>query len=441
MLKTRKFVKYIRFVFGTKGVIGFFLRIGMIVGRFDLSGNKMKKAVLEIERIGKKYKYKPALIIPALVLKRHRNVLSHLSDETLEFAVHGYTHRNFKHLSLDKQVAEIKKAKDVFKEYEMPVYGFRAPYLSLNSHTTEAVQKNNLLWESDETVIWNGFTDSQLSKFRHFMANAVHLLYSPLDAQENVVIARLQGEVVHIPVTLPDDEILIDRLGIKDPNEIENIWTDILKKTHQRGDIFVLQLHPERFSICKQALDGLLNKASYSMRGVWVTGMKEVAEWWKEKSQFKFTFQKESKRGYRVHRECTNRTTVLGRNLRSETSRTPFYKDYHIIEGKEFFIESKNLKPCIGLYPKCPRTLLKFLEDEGFPYEVSESNSKYSLFLAEYETFARKDEMALLSRIEENPNPIVRYWRWPDGMKSAFVTTHDLDCLTLTDFLFRAFGK
>ena len=83
----------------------------------------------------------------------------------------------------------------------------------------------------------------------------------------------------------------------------------------------------------------------------------------------------------------------------------------------------------------------KFLTDEGFCYEVSDKNSKYSLFLDEYETFDREDEINLLGRIRENPNPIVRYWRWPSGMRSAFVTSHDLDSVTLTDFVLRLLGR
>jgi len=401
----------------------------------------MKKAILEIEQIGKKYKYESALITPAVILKRHRNFLRHLSDETLEFAIHGYEHRDFKPLSLDEQTVQIKKAQDLYKELGVPAYGFRAPYLSLNSYTTEAVRKNNFLWESHEAMIWNGFSNYSLSKFRHFMANAIHQLYNPFDAQKNIGIPRLQDGVVCIPVTLPDDEILIDRLGIKDLNRIENIWTEILKKIIHRGDIFVLQLHPERFAICRKAMEGLLKKASSPKQNIWVTGMREVAEWWKEKSQFKLTFQNVSRKKYQVHCKCTDRATVLCRNFCSETSQAPFYRDYHLIEEREFYIKSENLKPCIGVHPRCSKTLRNFLEDEGFPYEVSDLNSKCSIFLEEYETFARKDEMTLLSRIEENPNPIVRYWLWPNETRSAFVTTHDLDCLTLTDFLLKAFEK
>jgi len=441
MPRTSKLIEYLRFVLSTKGFIGFILRIGMLIGRFDLLGNKMKKAIREIEQAGKKYKYKPTIIIPAIILKRHHKFLSHLSNESLEMAIHGYTHINFEPLSLKEQVAQIMKAKDVFKEFKLTPNGFRAPYLSWNDKTTEAVQKTNLLWQSNETFIWNDFVSSQLSRWRHFMANAIHLLYNPLDAQNNVVIPRLQGELVSIPITLPDDEILIDRLGIKDSNRIEDIWTEILERAYRRGDIFVLQLHPERFQICKKSMEDLLNKATNSKHGTWIVSMREIAEWWKEKSQFRFTFEKVLQKGYQIHCKCADRATVLSRNLDTETSQAPFYQDYHSIEARDFFVESGNLKPCIGVHPKCSKMLLYFLRDEGFPYEVSDSNKEYSIFLDEYEAFNTKDERGLLSRIEENSNPLVRYWRWPDGMRSAFVTTHDLDCLALTDFLLRIFGK
>ena len=441
MFNISRYAGYLRFVVTTKGFVGSFIRVGMLFKRFDISGNEMKNAVLEIEQIGKKYKYRPTVIIPALVLKRHRNLLSYFSDASLEFAIHGYTHKDFKPLGLHEQVSEIQKAKDVFKKLGVVTHGFRAPYLSWNNHTTEAVQKNNLLWESNKALIWNGFKSFQKHRLGHFAEDAIHLLYSPLDAERNIIIPRLQSEVVCLPITLPDDEILIDRLGIKDSNKIEDIWTEILENSHQRGDIFVLQLHPERFAICGEAMEGLLNNALYSKRDVWITSMREVAEWWKEKSQFKFTFKHVSQKGYRVYCECTDRATILCRNLSREASKAPFYQDYSIIQDREFFIESENAKPCIGVHPRCSKTLREFLTDEGFCHEVSDKNSKYSLFFDEYETFARKDEMDLLSRIAENPNPIVRYWRWPAGMRSAFVTTHDLDSVTITDFLLRLFGK
>lgn len=441
MLNIRRFVERLVFTLKTKGVVGFILRVATLIKRFDFSGNKMKEAVLTIEQLGKKYKYRPALIVPALVLKRHHRLLNNLSGASLECAIHGYTHKNFKPLGLDEQVSEIRKAKGVFEQLQIHPYGFRAPYLSWNGHTGQAVQKNNLLWESNETFIWNGFEKSRLFKLRHFMEKAIHVLYDPLDGHKSVVIPRLQGDIVRIPVALPDDEILIDRLGITDSNKIGQVWGKILESTHQRGDIFVLQLHPERFPICREAMESLLDSALNSERGIWVTGMKEVAEWWKQKSRFEFAFEAAPGKGWRVHCQCTDRAVILGRNLPGKASQAAFYRDYRVIEERDFLVESENRKPCIAVHPRCSQTLLKFLADEGFAYEISDVDAGCSLFLKEYETFGRKNELDLLNKIEESPNPIVRYWLWPDAQKSAFVTSHDLDCVTLTDFLLRLFGR
>ena len=441
MSNIRKFGQRLTFTFKTKGVIGFILRLGTLVRRFDFSGNRMKEAVLQIQHLGKKYKYRPAMFIPALVLKRHHKLLNHLSSVDLEFAIHGYTHKNFQPLGLDEQISEIHRAKSVFEQLQIRAYGFRAPYLSWNRHTGQAVQSNDLLWESNETFIWNGFKKSGLFKLRHFMEKAIDVLYNPLDARKSVVIPRLHGDIVCIPIALPDDEILIDRLGITDSTRISRTWSEILESTYQCGHIFVLQLHPERFAICREAMEMLLDKALNSKGDVWVTGMKEVAQWWKEKSQFKFTFESVPHKGYQVHCKCTDRATILARNLNGSALQVPFYRDYYKIGETEFLVESAGLKPCIGVHPRCSEALLRFLADEGFPYEVSDNSAGYSLFLKEYETFGRKNELELLERIEGSPNPIVRYWLWPDSKKSAFATSHDLDCVTLTDFLLRLFGR
>lgn len=441
MLANRQVTNYVRYVFRSKGFIGFFLRAGMLVRRFDLSGNKMKKAVSDIEQFGRKYKYKPALIIPSIVLRRHHRFFDVMTKESLEFCAHGYTHRDFKPLSLDEQVTQIRMARDVFNNFDLPVYGFRSPYLSRNSFTTEAIGKNDFLWESNETMIWKGYLKSQEINSKRLMRDCVHLLYNPHDARKSAAIPRLRGDVVCIPVTLPDDEILVDRLGIEDSKIIEDVWMAMLDKTKRRGEIFVLQLHPERFEVCKDAMQSLLSKASDPEQGIWVTSMKEVAEWWKERSRFKFRFESERRKGFRVHCQCTDRAIVLCRDRHTRISNGSVCRGYRTIADRDFFVESGKTKPCIGVPPDCPKTLLDFLRDEAFFWEVSNNGSEYSLFLGEYDTFCREDEKTLLAKIERNPDPIIRYWRWPKGMRSAFVTSHDLDCLTLTDFLFRSLGK
>ena len=66
---------------------------------------------------------------------------------------------------------------------------------------------------------------------------------------------------------------------------------------------------------------------------------------------------------------------------------------------------SGELKPCIGVCPRCSEMLLNFLKDEGFAFEVSQESSKYSLFLDGYKIFNRKDEQILLNMIEQSTNP------------------------------------
>ncbi|MFC1605127.1 DUF2334 domain-containing protein, partial [Planctomycetota bacterium] len=271
----------------------------------------MRKAISEIEGIGKEYGYKPTIIIPAVVLRRHCDSLSHLSSGSLEIGVHGYTHTTYKHLNQKEQADQIKKAITIFRKLGLYAEGFRAPYLSKNTHTMRAVQENELLWESNHTIIWNDCISHHSSELSRFMVHAILKLYRPLDAEKNIAIPRLQGKVVSIPITLPDDEILVDRLGIKDPGKIEQIWSEILERNHQRGEILTLQLHPERIEICKRALKDLLRRASSLEHAIWLTSMEEVAKWWKEKVQFKFTFKRVSQRGYCVRWNCTDRATIL----------------------------------------------------------------------------------------------------------------------------------
>ena len=76
----------------------------------------------------------------------------------------------------------------------------------------------------------------------------------------------------------------------------------------------------------------------------------------------------------------------------------------------------------------------------GFAYEIMCNDSDYSLVLDSYPSFGPDDEMALLQQIEKCPYPILRFGLWPDKYRSAFLTSHDLDCVTLSDFVLRVFG-
>lgn len=419
--------------------MGTLTRLIMLGRRFDFTGKKMKAVVKAINEIGIAYNYKPALIIPAVILKRYINIFRKLKAEFIEFGIHGYTHINYKKLTLQEQIEHISKAVKIFKENQFEYYGFRSPYLSYNDNTIEAVRKNHLSWQSNETLEVDKYLRYQNSEVRKFQQNAIKFLYDPQNIEHQRALPRFYKSVVSIPILLPDDEMLIDRYAITDSNKIKEIWIDMLKMVQQRGEMFILQLHPERYSFCNDAMYSLLETCKSSSSNIWLTSMHEISSWWQEKNQFQFAFQKKENKGYTIHSDCTERATILCRNCNNANPGDYFFNDYHKINTKIFFIESNNKKPCIGIHPQCPDTVYDFIKNEGFAYEISEHENKYSLYLNDKTTFQQLNEIELLNNIEQNKNPLVRFWVWPNNYKSAFTTTHDLDSVTFQDFLFRLF--
>jgi peptidoglycan/xylan/chitin deacetylase (PgdA/CDA1 family) len=432
-----RFVHYVCFVLRSKGLSGVVPRLKMLLDRFDLSGKKMKAAVAEINRLGAEHDFKPAMIVPAVVLQRHKSLLSYASGSHLEFAIHGYTHKNHRPWSLEKQQEEIEKGKAVFDRLGMPYCGFRAPYLSSNADTNKALESCGMLWNSDQGIMWSN--NEQLPRNSYSTSEAVEILYHPDDAAKTLAMPRSHGQMVCIPLVLPDDEILIDRMGIKDSDRLTGIWLDILEQTYARGDLFVLQLHPERFIFCGKPMDALLNHITNSNMRVWITDMCEITKWWKERSAFQFEITKQPDDRCAIRCECSDRAVVLVRN--SPDTAPPFHNGYQRVSGKHFTLAIQGGKPCIGISPRCTPALLAFIEALGFAYEMAEADSGYSVFFGEHEVYASDKEIDILSRIERSDQPLLRYWLWPDGCQSAFATSHDLDCVTLADFMYRALGR
>jgi hypothetical protein len=431
---------YLLHVLKTKGFIGIPFRVAMLIKRFDLDGHLMNSIVHEIETLGQEFGYAPAMIVPAVVVKRHAKAMSDVFHSSLEWGVHGHTHKSFRHFSLSRQKDELKKAKSLFSELGIDVHGFRAPYLSWTEDTLQAVGESDLCWDSDQSYMWDVPGQLMPKKTKWISEKAIRSFYNPLDARDHIVIPRLCNGVINIPVTLPDDEIIIDRFGIRDDTQISAIWMHVLEETVARGSIFVLQLHPERYPICQGAMRSLLEVARNPGKSIWTTGMNDVAEWWLHKRAFKFDFESLPNNEVKVRVNCDDRAAILGRNIACDVKTEPFDEHYELIRAKAFTLGPGKHLPCIGIPSGSPDSLYGFLDDMGFAYETMAARANYSLILDAYDSFGPDDEMALLQQIHATPNPILRFGLWPAPYKSAFLTSHDLDCVTLTDFLLRVFG-
>jgi hypothetical protein len=125
--------------------------------------------------------------------------------------------------------------------------------------------------------------------------------------------------------------------------------------------------------------------------------------------------------------------TLLVRGL--DVPRTAWFGQDAIADVREFEAETPRA-PIVGVSRRSPPEVLRFLEEEGLPYEVSDASGSYG---AHVDASADDwNEADVLEAIERAPGPLVRVWRWPQGARSALAVTGDIDALTLYDFAIRS---
>ena len=92
--------------------------------------------------------------------------------------------------------------------------------------------------------------------------------------------------------------------------------------------------------------------------------------------------------------------------------------------------------PIVGVSRRTPSEVLRFLDEEGLPHEVSDASASYGAYV----DVSAEDwtEASVLDAVDRAPGPLVRVWRWPHGARSALAVTGDIDALTLFDFAIRS---
>jgi len=223
-------------------------------------------------------------------------------------------------------------------------------------------------------------------------------------------------------------------LGIRDDNLLAQTLGKILKQTHSRGELFTLQIHPERIPFLSKALQSVLHFAHVSNPKIWLTSLNSIYEWWKEKDTFRLKLNNTGNDEYEIHVDCTPRGTLMVKS--KDLKEYQFLNGYRRIKDKVFRIKSPK-RPIIGIQKESAPGLIQFLKNEGFIFELSEEKEKYSHYLDTAAGFSEKDEMQILKAIHNNDSPLIRFWRWPDGCQSALTVTGDIDAITIFDFFER----
>jgi peptidoglycan/xylan/chitin deacetylase (PgdA/CDA1 family) len=424
------------FLSKSRGIRNLASRIKSVLSRFSLSSGKFDSLLRRYGAVARDLGCVPTFPITAVTLKRHPRLIRELSRQGIEFAVHGYIHIDHSLLTLEEQVEHFRKAIGIFKKCQVPFTGFRAPFVRVNEATFKAISQLGFPYDSSRVVHWDVLDSSKYSPQSWIEYQRIIDFYSSRQAQDYLVLPRPIDGIIEIPVSMPDDEIMVERLGINDGKEMSRLWRDILDRAYRGGELFVLQLHPERILCCESALIDVVKQARRSDPPVWVATLKEIAAWWQERENFRLEVNPEGNGRYRVHTDCSDRATLLLKNCKADTPTSAWADGYQSVTARDFVLESP-VRPVIGVSPDTAAAAIDFLRREGYIVAADRQPDNYGIYLNNMVQFGEADEKPLTKIIEQSQAPLLRYWRWPDRARSALSITGDIDSITLVDFVLR----
>ena len=427
-----------------KGSLAALKRIFMITRRYGLSPRKLEQSLRQFGRILQQHNCSATFPATAAAVKRHPQIFQSLQAQGIEFAVHGYTHIDYARLAPEQVTLHLQRAQEIFANAGINASGFRSPYLRRSTSLHRAIAAAGFAYVSNQPLMWNALTPQSLAPAAlagYQKAVDYYRPWTPANRLSLPRLTRLLSELpplVEIPVSLPDDEILIDRLQANSDFTAAT-WLNILQQSHRRGELFTLQLHPERAAQCAQALNRVLEQAKTLAPVVWIARLDELAAWQREKATAACKISTLNPQTVRVEITGPAQLTVLTRFTQIEAASTRLWQEpYRQVEATSFTLTSA-LRPFIGVSPRVSAETVDFLRQQGYIIEHSANSSRYGIFLDR--NYSPDEEYALVQQIETANTPLLRFGRWPRGAKSALAITGDIDALTLWDYALRMTGK
>jgi peptidoglycan/xylan/chitin deacetylase (PgdA/CDA1 family) len=416
-----------------KGAASMARRARAIGARYGVGPRRMERRLTSVVDLVSRYHCGATLPVTAATVQRNPAVIARYAELGIEFAIHGHYHVDHARLSQADQVSRLGSARRILEEHGMPAVGFRAPYLRWNEATMEALREQGFLYDSSQAMHWPVDPELETDVYRRGLA-----FCEAMPASDYPVLPRIEQGLVRIPCCLPDDEEIIDRLRLTSPEDIAQLWLQIQRETYRRGELFTLQLHPERIEPCVRPLAAVLDKACASQPGVWIARLDEIARWWTERTGSSVTVREEDAGMLAVDIQGPEGLAVLTRGI-EVAGAEPWDDGYVRLPRPDVELPSEP-RPFIGVHPSSAPSLTAFLREQGYIAEISESPARYGCYLAR-ERFSGEDERPLLAEVEQGGFPLLRLGRWPDGARSALSVTGDVDALTIWDYALRMIGR
>ncbi len=472
-------------------------RAAVLLDRYGITPAKAADRIEGLIATLAEYGCAPTLPTPGRVVQRYPQFVRRLQDAGAEIAVHGYDHVDLGVYPPTEACEQLVRAAQVFAHHGIEVYGFRCPYLSCTDDLLDVLPRGIFDYSSNKAIWWDVVSSTDADNVTT-ISDVLHRLYRPTSALDTVCTPWTRSSVVEIPVCLPDDLELHDGLRLG-PEGMTQAWSQILHRTHRRGELFVLMFHPELAWRCQQPLMTVLHEATRLHPPVWIARLRDISNWWREKSSFAVAIS-HTPAGLHISFTCSERATILVRGLRtcgSEHARCPepfvpgpctcrpwsfgpvlrppsvlgpedqgyrtkcprtqgtkgpgqVPKDqgpvegwdgaYHQLRTKTLHVPAEP-RPFVGLPANAPKQVISFLREQGYILDTGETAARCGTYIDAATLAGLTSEVELINYIEASPGPLVRYWRWPNGAKSAMCVTGDLDALTLLDYASRLFVR
>lgn len=422
----------IAFAARAKGVSNLLRRARRIIGSYGLTPAKMDQALhLFVQTLGQ-FDCGASFPITTVALKRNSSTITKYLDQNIEFIVHGYTHTDYSHLTPEEQLIHLHHARETFADIGITAVGFRSPYLRRGTQLYATIAATGFSYVSNQPIMWEVIDASDFTPPIRAVYERTIDFYDPWLAHQRLSLPQFYGELVEIPVSLPDDEILLERLGGAGSKLVEQVWLCILSQTHQRGELFTIQLHPERIAQCVNALSAVLDKACTLTPPVWLARLDEISAWWRARTATTVEIIDTGDGGLRLVVSGPDNITVLARAVKVDTSTIPWADGYRQVKATTFTARAP-LRPFIGISPTTSPRFADFLRQQGYIVEISRKDHLYSHYFDQTE-FVVEQERSILNQIEAKDHPLIRLGRWPNGAHSALAITGDIDALTLWDY-------
>jgi glycosyltransferase involved in cell wall biosynthesis/peptidoglycan/xylan/chitin deacetylase (PgdA/CDA1 family) len=408
-------------------------RATALVKRYGMTPPKAERRIVECVRQLAGQGCRPTFPIPGWIVAKYGEFTRTLQAMGAELAIHGYHHVDFRSLSPAEAGRQFVRAGAVFREQRIRAHGYRCPYLSATEELPHVIPDGLVQYSSNEAIWWDALPASTAG---NAIFDTLRRFYRAESSEVVVATPKMSNGLVEIPVSLPDDLQLSDGLNL-DSDGIQQVWTEMLRQVHRRGELFVVLFHPESYDRCAQAFENVLSEARRMRPGVWVTQLRDVSRWWREKAAFEVDLSSSPTGGLRVRLRASDRATVLVRHLDAPHA-APWSGAYRVLHGRTLDVPG-HVRPFVGLAPDVPDRVISFMREQGYIVEQGETARQCGIHLDATCVRRLETDVQLVEHIESSPAPLIRFWRWPDEYRSALCVSGDIDALSLVDYAARLF--